>query len=223
MLKGDIVFTDLGSKNTTEHTQKGWRPAVIVDVLINSQACTIIPFTTRVKKVLPTHIPINKRDVPVLKEDSVLLCENCTIVRAAKMAPVNESYNVCANNNELWRKIIAGLSIQLSSKYDYCTKYVEKQYRRGAIVYVKDLSYPAIILSNERNNEYSDNVTVAPLKNGTLTSEKFYDIADDCFAMKNVAILNVSKKNICGYIGYAGKKIANHVSKQYIERLNELV
>lgn len=220
MHKGDIVFTDFGSTITAGHTQKGCRPAVILDVFKNGQACTVIPFTTRNKKRLPTHILIERMDVPVLREDSVLLCENCTIVQRAQISPANENYNICVNNVELWKKIIAGLSIQLYSKYDYCTKYVEKQYRRGAIVYVKDLSYPAIILSNERNNEYSDNLTVAPLCNGTITSENFYDVEDDCFAVNVVAILNVPRENINEYVGYAGKKIANHVSKQYIERLN---
>ena len=219
MRKGDIVLVNFGEKISGEHTQKGWRPAIIIDVVNSLQACTVIPCTTRLKKPLPTHIPINKREISAIKEESIFLCENCTLVQLDEIIADNEPYNLCLHNIELWRKIVAGLSTQLSNKYDYCAQYVSEQYRRGAIVRVNGISVPTIVLSNEKNNEYSNNISVALLINGTPNPGKFYDIKDECFAINAVAILNVPQHDVVEYIGYAGKKIANYVTRQCITLL----
>lgn len=29
--KGDVIFADMGSENTTDHTQKGWRPVLVLE------------------------------------------------------------------------------------------------------------------------------------------------------------------------------------------------
>lgn len=219
MRKGDVVLVNFGEKTSDEHTQKGWRPAVIIDVVNSLQACTVIPCTTRLKKPLPTHIPINKTEISAIKEESIFLCENCTLIQMDNIIADNEPYNICIHNTELWGRIVAGLSIQLSNKYDYCAQYVGEQYRRGSIICVDGVSVPAIILSNEKNNEYSNNISVALLVNGTPNPEKFYDMKDECFRIDTVAILNVSQHDVVEYIGYAGKKIANYVTRQCITLL----
>lgn len=40
--KGDIVYTNMGSKDTTYHTQRGWRPAVVI-ARSETDKYTVIP------------------------------------------------------------------------------------------------------------------------------------------------------------------------------------
>lgn len=218
MHKGDIIYGNMGRMVPASHTQKGWRPAVVLDVFQNN--CTVIPFTSQAKKKMPTHVKITAHEVPTIKGENTILCENCTIIPLAETNPAPISYNIRVENPDVWAKIVNGLSIQLSRKYDYCERYVTNEHRRGAVLHIKSIAFPVIILSNEKNNEYSDNLTVAPLFHGLPLSRTGYDIQDKCFLMSNVAIANVAHQDITKYVGYAGKKIANHITKQYIQLLS---
>lgn len=217
--KGDIVYADMGSTVMASHIQRGWRPVVILDILQNGRIYTVIPFTSQKKKSIPTHVNVTDIDIPVISGSNVILCENCTITHATNIETHGIQYNVYRQNPEIWKKIVDGLSVQLSRKYDYCEQYVDALFRRGAIVHIKGISYPAIILSNEKNNEYSDNLTVAPLVKKATSQPKRFDIDDECFVVNHVAIMNIPRQDITGLVGYAGRRIANHITNQYIHLL----
>lgn len=191
--KGDIVYADMGSTVMASHIQRGWRPVVILDILQNGRIYTVIPFTSQKKKSIPTHVNVTDIDIPVISGSNVILCENCTITHATNIETHGIQYNVYKQNPEIWKKIVDGLSVQLSRKYDYCEQYVDALFRRGAIVHIKGISYPAIILSNEKNNEYSDNLTVAPLVKKATSQPKRFDIDDECFVVNHVAIMNIDE------------------------------
>lgn len=53
--KGDVIFADMGSENTTDHTQKGWRPVLVLEFFPKSMTCTAIPITSQNKKKEPPY------------------------------------------------------------------------------------------------------------------------------------------------------------------------
>lgn len=169
--KGDIVYVDMGSENTTSHTQRGWRPVVVLEFFPSNMMCTAIPLTSQKKKKIPTHVHVTKNDIPVLNGDNIILCENCTAVHVENITPYNKlPYNIYRQNYAIWKKIIHGLSIQLSQNFDCYTPNVITSFRRGSIVHTKSSVAPVIVVSNDKNNVYSSNLTVAPLTMNAIQS-----------------------------------------------------
>lgn len=220
--KGDIIFADMGSENTTAHTQRGWRPVVVLEFFPDNMTCTAIPVTSQNKKKnLPTHICVSKRDIPVLNGNNTILCENCTTINLGNPESYRKlPYNICQKNPEIWQKIIHGLSVQLSQKFDDCASNVDATFRRGSIVHIKDLNTPVIVVSNDKNNVYSPNLTVAPLpKEATQQPVRQYEAKpkfEFSFHSDKVKIINIPKNDVVDDIGFE-KSIANRISKRYID------
>lgn len=161
--KGDIVYTNMGSKDTTYHTQRGWRPAVVI-ARSETDKYTVIPFTTKKKNILPTHVLISDNYMPVIKGENVILCENCTQLPSDRVSVYKPMYNIRLSNPDIWENILKGLSNQLSKKFDQFAEKVEPNYRRGSVVRIKGASAIFLIVSNEKNNLYSGNLTIMPLR-----------------------------------------------------------
>lgn len=219
--RGDIVFANMGSKNTTYHTQRGWRPAIVIAYFNN--AYTVIPLTTKKKNVLPTHILISDKDVPVIRGDNVVLCENCTQLPDSCITSYKFKYNICLSNPDIWCDIIKGLAKQLTKKYDCFTEKVEPNHRRGSIVQIKGTSAYFIIVSNEKNNLYSSNLTIMPLRvkrESEVCLSAHVNNYDLC-APDSLVCINIAKDEIVSYIGYAGKGFANLITKEFLVNLQK--
>ncbi|TVY09917.1 type II toxin-antitoxin system PemK/MazF family toxin [Paenibacillus cremeus] len=73
--RGDIVLCDLTFAVGAE--QKGLRPCLVVSNDIGNRFSPVVgicPITSKVKKMLPTHVNLN------LKESSIALLEQCRFV-----------------------------------------------------------------------------------------------------------------------------------------------
>lgn len=74
--RGDIYYADL--RPTVGCEQGGIRPVLIVQNDIGNQhspTTIVITLTSRVKKELPTHVPLHKEQCDGLSADSIILCE----------------------------------------------------------------------------------------------------------------------------------------------------
>lgn len=222
--KGDVIFADMGSENTTDHTQKGWRPVLVLEFFPKNMTCTAIPITSQNKKRnLPTHICVTKEDIPVLNGDNTILCENCTTINLGNPDGYRKlSYNVCQQNPRIWRKIIRGLSVQLSQRFDACGSSIDTSFRRGSIVHIKDVDSPVIVVSNDKNNTYSMNLTVAPLPQsmsqnpGIRSRIETSPMLEFGIHTDKVKIINIPKNDVLDGVGFE-KRIANQISKRYID------
>lgn len=87
--QGDIYICDLGYCIGSE--QRGKRPCLIIsnDILNNtSSTVVVIPITSKMKKILPTHFILKQSNYPFLFYDNnTLLCEcirNISVIRLHK-------------------------------------------------------------------------------------------------------------------------------------------
>lgn len=220
--KGDIVYTNMGSKDTTYHTQRGWRPAVVI-ARSETDKYTVIPFTTKKKNILPTHVLISDNYMPVIKGENVILCENCTQLPSDRVSVYKPMYNIRLSNPDIWENILKGLSNQLSKKFDQFAEKVEPNYRRGSVVRIKGASAIFLIVSNEKNNLYSGNLTIMPLRikqvSETCLSADFEN--QEVCAADLSACINIAKGEISEYLGYVGKGFANSIVKEFLQRIKE--
>ncbi len=109
--RGDVVFCQL-DEHTKGSIQGGNRPIVVVSNDMNnkfSKVFTGVPLTTRVKKNLPTHVKVVARENSGLKENSIALCEQVTIL--SQDCILNENYGRL--NNEVMEQITKALQVQL--------------------------------------------------------------------------------------------------------------
>lgn len=78
ILQGDIYICNLKSNIGSE--QDGNRPCLVIQINIlnrTSNNVIVVPITSKVKKKLPTHIELYKKDYDFLYYDTnTVLCEN---------------------------------------------------------------------------------------------------------------------------------------------------
>ncbi len=107
--RGDIFFADLSPVVGSE--QDGIRPILIVQNNIgNKYSPTVIgvAITTKVKHILPTHIPISKEESN-LKKDSIILAEQIRTLDKKRLI-----CKVGTLNNEIMEKVKEALKISFS-------------------------------------------------------------------------------------------------------------
>lgn len=132
-------------------------------------------------------------------------------------------YNIRLSNPDIWENILKGLSNQLSKKFDQFAEKVEPNYRRGSVVRIKGASAIFLIVSNEKNNLYSGNLTIMPLRikqeSEELLSAHFEN--QELCAADLSACINIAKGEISQYLGYVGKGFANSIVKEFLQRIKE--
>lgn len=216
--KGDIVYVDMGSEETASHTQRGWRPVIVLDFFPANKSCIVIPFTSQDKKDIPTHVHVDKNDIPVLNGRNTILCENCTMVCMSGTTQYDKlPYNIYRQNYAIWKKIIHGLSVQLSRNFDYCSSKVVPSFRRGSIIHIKNDDDWVIVVSNNKNNEFSENLTVASLlnnRNGKLNEMQ----NNELYGNVTVLLINIPKTDVLDNVGY-DRNMANQISKAYLNHI----
>lgn len=83
---GEIYTCDFG--NNYGSVQSGVRPCVVID---NTNACAFspcihcVPLTTQNKKDLPLHYELFQKDYACLESDSIVLCEQYTLIDKAQL------------------------------------------------------------------------------------------------------------------------------------------
>ena len=95
--RGDVVWVNLISTDATSR-QNGSRPAILVNnnkCLEYSPVVHIVPLTSKSKKMLPTHVEINKSEYPI-KMDSMAMCEQITLI--SKEQIISEKAEFTLNN-----------------------------------------------------------------------------------------------------------------------------
>jgi len=109
--RGEIYLVDLGDHIGSE--QGGIRPAIILQNDIGnkySSTTLICPLTSKVKKQMPTHVPLTPSDCGI-KKDSTALCEQITVIdKELLMKKIGEIHS---NNTilEINKKIMISLGI----------------------------------------------------------------------------------------------------------------
>ena len=89
--KYDVFYVDLGTTRNGS-IQNGYRPCMVVGNNIGNKYAPIllvIPITTRKKKILPTHVKVNKEDG--LPYNSTLLCEQIMTISKEQLG-----YKICS-------------------------------------------------------------------------------------------------------------------------------
>lgn len=108
--RGEIYFADLGQSNIGS-VQSGVRPVLVIQNDIGnkfSPTVIVVPITSQRKKMLPTHVVINK-SLGLLSKTSICLCEQITVLNKDNLL----SY-VGKADSRLMNKIDMSLSISIA-------------------------------------------------------------------------------------------------------------
>ena len=108
--RGEIYFADLGQSNIGS-VQSGVRPVLVIQNDIGnkfSPTVIVVPITSQRKKMLPTHVVINK-SLGLLPKTSICLCEQITVLNKDNLL----SY-VGKADSRLMNKIDMSLSISIA-------------------------------------------------------------------------------------------------------------
>lgn len=124
--RGDICYFDF-SKYKGEHIQAGIRPAIVYSNDIcncHSPVITVIPLTSKNKKMLPTHLHLNKLAAKMcgLSKESTILAECITSISKENM--VKKVGRI--SNDAIMSGIDRIVDIQLGRNEEYPKKVVDK-------------------------------------------------------------------------------------------------
>lgn len=86
LLKGDIIYIDLGNKGRTS-VQSGLRPCIVIGIYPTSPVATVAPLTSKMEKAkIPVHVEICPDDVMgYLEKKSIILVEQLTTIDRRKI------------------------------------------------------------------------------------------------------------------------------------------
>lgn len=109
--KYDVFYVNLGTERNGS-IQNGIRPCVVVGNDIGNKYSPIIlvvPITTRQKKLLPTHLNVNKGDGGLSYNSTILFEQVMTI---SKEQIVSQKYGSLSNKaNEINQKLLISFGI----------------------------------------------------------------------------------------------------------------
>ena len=108
--RGEIYFADLG-ESTIGSVQSGIRPVLVIQNDVGnkfSPTVIVVPITSQKKKMLPTHVIINK-SLGLLPKTSICLCEQITVLSKERLL----SY-VGKANTMLMTKVNIALSVSIA-------------------------------------------------------------------------------------------------------------
>lgn len=108
MRKGEIYLADLGAEKGS--LQAGLRPVIIVSnnaANVHSPVITVIPMTTKKKRMLPTHVYIQDCGLP---RPSIALAEQITSINKSRMTTKMGSIQQTVYEDQ----VTAAIKVQLS-------------------------------------------------------------------------------------------------------------
>ena len=108
--RGQILWVDFSSSDTDGHVQQGVRPALVLSndkANKNSPVICVAAITSRFKKFLPVHVPIECKNNGLKLRSTCMLEQLKTIDKTAVIGYVDEISDDCLE------KIDAALKIQL--------------------------------------------------------------------------------------------------------------
>lgn len=105
----DLYWVNLGEQRG--HIQGGMRPCVVVSnnkANTFSPVVTVVPVTTKTKKMLPTHVSLTRGKAGIEADSTILLEQNIPINKSQLMEYIGKIDDI-----EIIKKINQAISLQL--------------------------------------------------------------------------------------------------------------
>lgn len=110
----DIFYVDFSEDSINESTQKGIRPAIIIQNDLGnkySPTVIVIPITCEIKKLnQPTHCLLHKSDENGLKRDSMVLAEQVRVVDKKRLLSKIGKISNAKEQNEVLNAYLANVT-----------------------------------------------------------------------------------------------------------------
>ena len=110
----DIFYVDFSEDSINESTQKGIRPAIIIQNDLGnkySPTVIVIPITCEIKKLnQPTHCLLHKSDENGLKCDSMVLAEQVRVVDKKRLLSKIGKISNAKEQNEVLNAYLANVT-----------------------------------------------------------------------------------------------------------------